>query len=368
MAIEVDRTRATKLLEESLARCMSAPVGECAIRDTIDLVMGGKNCLTYRYILLTALLAKAADKHADILSLQASDTSKGAYDARSLASKVVYPFQLAFLGNVLDGSNSDPLVNKPARFSRLSLGNHVAGGDPKKALTALCRDLPAVKTQAMALACLDYTISLLLNMKREMDAKAAKFETATRDMGAIEAREFISELLDQGFGGAALTVAATALFSLQFKSGDGYCIVPHPVNQSGASKRQFSDLDVLKNGRPFLGVELKDRPFSEIDVRRAADMALSAGAASLIFVAGRMSSFASQPPTYFAKARAEYGMRGLCIGLTSIDSLLDTLLAFHAGFDAAALFATARETVERIGAVEAQMWIYKNLLSNGRPQ
>ena len=70
--------------------------------------------------MFTALLAKAVDSSVDILSLQAGDGSEGAYDARSLASKVVYRFQASLLGNVLDGSNNDPLVNKPGRFLRLS--------------------------------------------------------------------------------------------------------------------------------------------------------------------------------------------------------------------------------------------------------
>ena len=111
MAIDIDKSLAMKLLHESYKACSSAPTVNCPIKDTIDFVMNGKSCLTYRYIMFTALLAKTVDSHIDILSLQAGDTSIGAYDARSLASKVVYPFQKSMLGNVLDGANNDPLVN-----------------------------------------------------------------------------------------------------------------------------------------------------------------------------------------------------------------------------------------------------------------
>lgn len=362
MAIEIDKTAATRILKESFARCSATLAVDCDIRKTIDFILRGKNCLTYRYILFAALVAKATNQDADILALQAGDKSEGAYDARSLASKVVYPFQLAFLGNILDGSNNDPLVNKPARFERLSPDNHSAAGDPQKALVALCRDLPKIGSSAQAITCLDYLVSRLIVLKRNRNDLEAQIEEKANDTGLFAVRGLLSELLDQGFGGAALTIAATALLSLQFKPENGYVVKPHPVNQSGKSKRQFSDLDIFKDGEPFMGTELKDRPFTEIDVRRAADNALSAGASSLLFIAGRQSSFAMQPPTYFTDARIIFAKRGLNIGLASIDALMDALLAFHAGFNASALLQTVKNTAEAIGAVEAQMWIYRKLL------
>lgn len=362
MALEIDKTAAARILADSLDRCSVTLATDCPIRETIDFVLCGRECLTYRYILFAALLAKATRESVDILSLQAGDKSCGAYDARSLASKVIYPFQLTFLGNILDGSNNDPLVNKPARFERLSPDNHAKSGDPKKALAALCRDLPKVATSEAARCCLDYLVSRLVTLKREKEAEKAKIVLKARDMGFFVARKLISELLDQGFGGAALTIVATALLELQFKIDDGFAVHPHPVNQSGKSKRQFSDIDVTKNGTPFLGVELKDRPFTEIDLKRAADLALAAGAESLLFVAGRQSSFASQPPTYFGSMRNLYSKRGLNIGLASIDSLLDAILAFHAGCDVPSMLAHLRTTAEKIGAIEAQMWIYKKIL------
>ena len=111
----VDQTLAMNELLASLRRVKNNPQPLCLIKPTIDFVLGGKNCLTYRYILLTALTAKATNESIDILSLQAGDASDGAYDARSLCSRVVYKFQKDFLDDVLDGSNEDPLVNNPGR-------------------------------------------------------------------------------------------------------------------------------------------------------------------------------------------------------------------------------------------------------------
>ena len=332
----------------------------CPISSTIDFVMGGKNCLTYRYIMFTALLAKAVDPSIDILSLQAGDDSVGAYDARSLASKVVYPFQKSMLGNILDGSNNDPLVNKPGRFMRLRKENPAAGGDPKRALALLCDDLPKVDTREAARACVDYIVTKLLAAKKVRDSQLALFDDVARDMSVFKARKFMSSLLDQGFGGAALVLVATALYSLQY-AGPEFRVEAHPVNQSGSSKHQFSDLDLFRNEAPFMGTELKDKPFTASDVDHAAETAHAAGAKSLLFVAGRQSTFASQPPTYFAKAREKYADLGMYVGVTSIDALMDTVLASHMDMDSTALFEVIRDTAETIGALEAQMWVYENM-------
>ena len=150
MAIDIDKSVATKMLNSSFLKCSKTPVTTCPIKNTIDFIMAGKNCLMYRYIMFTALVAKAVDPAVDILSLQAKDKSEGAYDARSLAKDVVFQFQKTLLGNILDGSNNDPLVNKPGRFERLRKENPAAGGDPTKALRLLCDSLPEIQTREEA--------------------------------------------------------------------------------------------------------------------------------------------------------------------------------------------------------------------------
>ena len=82
---------------------------------------------TYRYILVTALLAKATNGEVNILSLQKGDGEDGKYDARSLCHKVLVPFETLKLPGCL-GSSNEPYLNKPARFVSLSLTNAVRRG------------------------------------------------------------------------------------------------------------------------------------------------------------------------------------------------------------------------------------------------
>lgn len=358
MAIDINKSAATKLLNMSYLICSKNPENTCLIQNTIDFVMSGKNCLTYRYIMFTALLAKAVDPAIDILSLQARDKSEGSYDARTLAKEVVFQFQKSMLGNILDGSNSDPLVNKPARFERLRKENPAAGGDPTKALTMLCDDLPKIQTREAASDCVNYIVSMLLRMKKERDEQKKAFDDIVQNMGIFKVHQFMSNLLDQGFGGSALVLVTAAIYSVLY-CGEEYRIVTHPVNQSGTSKRQFSDLDLFKDGKPYMGTELKDKPFTSSDVDHAAEIAFHAGASSLLFVAGRQSSFASQPPTYFMQAREKYASKGMFVGVMSIDALLDFAFASHMDINPVHLLDLMTEAAESMGALEAQMWIYE---------
>jgi len=361
MTVTVDHNAATSVLMRSLERVKTSPVDTCAISEQIDTVLGGSGCLTYQYVLLTALAARAANPSVDMLSLQVEDQSVGAYAPRTLCSNVVYPFQLKFLDNVLDGSNNDPLVNKPARYLRLDVSN-AARGDGRRALNALCQGLPLVTTPEMIQECLDYMMTrlhLLADFKRQGRESAIQSVTHA---AVTDVHSFLNDLLNQGFGGGALVLAATVLYRVQYPEASGFKVVPHPVNQSGASSRQLSDMDLTANGVPILGTELKDKVFTADDVRRAADTSLAGGLHSLIFIAGRNSGYTTQPPTYFNDLRATYLAKDMYIGLIGIDGFLDFVLANHLNMDSPAVLQSAIGVIDEIsGSAEMQMWVYGRL-------
>ena len=170
MALSVDQLTAGKVLGQSYERVLAHPRTSCPIAETVDTTMKGKGCLTYQYILLTALVAKLVNPQIDMLSLQVDDVSEGAYAPRSLCKDVIYPFQKQILFNALDGSNPDPLVNKPARFLRLSKAN-AARGDGKTVLYHLCDALPSLKAAKDVQDTLDYMMSKLLVVAKENEER-----------------------------------------------------------------------------------------------------------------------------------------------------------------------------------------------------
>lgn len=365
MALDVDQLCAGRVLRESLERVDSQLQTACPIAETVDITMNGKGCLTYQYILLTALTAKLTNPKIDMLSLQVDDPSAGAYAPRSLCKEVIYPFQKQILFNALDGSNPDPLVNKPARYLRLSRSN-AARGDGRIVLDRLCSDLPTLTAASDVRDTLDYMMSRLVVIARENKKRKEAVSSAVQNTSMQQLYAFLSDLLDQGFGGAALVLASYALFLIQFPAGEGYHITPHPVNQSGASSRQRSDLDIELNGEPFLGVELKDKPFTSDDVARASDTAMLGGLRSLLFVSGRHAGIASIP-TYFSEVKKRCASKGFSAGIIEIDELMDFVLASHpAGIQAAQILSAVYDCVFAIGGTsEMQTWIYARLKALG---
>ena len=365
MALDVNQLDAGRVLRESFERVDNQLQATCPIAETVDITMSGKGCLTYQYILLTALVAKLANPQIDMLSLQVDDTSAGAYAPRTLCKDVIYPFQKQLLFNALDGSNSDPLVNKPARYLRLSKSN-AARGDGKIVLDRLCDALPTLTAVSDVRDTLDYMMSKLVLIARENKERKEAVTSAVRDTNTQELYAFLSDLLDQGFGGAALVLASYALFCIQFPAEAGYSIIPHPVNQSGASSRQRSDLDIELNGEPFLGGELKDKPFTSDDVARASDTAMSSGLKSLLFVSGRHAGIASVP-TYFSEVRKRYASKGFSAGVIEIDELMDFVLASHpTSINATQVLSAVYDCVSTIGGTaETQTWIYARLKALG---
>ncbi len=354
----------------SLKRAEGCPVSQCSIDTQIDTVMNGKSCLTYQYILMTALVAKATDYRIDCLSLQIDDESDGAYAPRSLCKEVVYPFQAQILGGVLGGSNNDPLVNKPGRYPRLTLQN-AARGDGEKALKALITafgsgrlSLTTPEASKEAKVCLDYLLTHLLSLRKQQEEMAAAVSASSvKVSNTHDLRVFLSELLDQSFGGASLVLSAACLCRIVFPESAGYVVEPHPVNQSGRSSKQLSDLDVKKDGKPVLCIELKDRQFDKDDVDRAANTASSGNVPSLLFVWGRMSGLTA-PPAYFADVRQKYAQYGMYVGVAGIDEMMDIVLSVHAGINVASELKRIYDDVRHVtSSSEVSRWIYQRLIS-----
>lgn len=363
MAIDVNKLDAGRVLRESYERVSVKLQDSCKISETVDVTMAGKGCLTYQYILLTALVAKLANPKIDMLSLQVDDNSTGAYAPRTLCADVVYPFQKQILHNALDGSNSDPLVNKPARYLRLSKSN-AARGDGRIVLDHLCDSLPTLTSPDEVRDTLDYMLSKLLVIAKENQERKQSVKSAVQNTNTSALYSFLSDLLDQGFGGAALVLVSYALFLIHFPLDRGYRIIPHPVNQAGSSSKQKSDLDIELNGQPFLGVELKDKPFTSDDVARAADTAMSSGLKSMLFISGRHTGIPSLS-TYFSEVRRNYAKNGFSVGIVDVDELMDFVLVTHPDtIDASSILSSVYDCVSEIGGtVETQTWVYSKLKS-----
>ncbi|GFH42322.1 hypothetical protein Hs30E_08730 [Lactococcus hodotermopsidis] len=105
---------------------------------------------------------------------------------------------------------------------------------------------------------------------------------------------------------------------------DEYVVEVHPVNQSGASSKEVSDLDIYKSGSLFLCNELKHKTFTDHDIRHAADKVLAAGKTQMHFIAGRSVYY---DPNKIKPCLREYQVKGFLINVIPVDYFVPTLLS-----------------------------------------
>jgi hypothetical protein len=87
--------------------------------DKISFIIKGKS-RSFKYALLTQLLAKLIDPSVNALALQKKAQIVGAFDARSFCKETVVRFEERQLEGVL-GRSKDPYVSKPLRHEIISL-------------------------------------------------------------------------------------------------------------------------------------------------------------------------------------------------------------------------------------------------------
>ena len=314
---------------------------QCSYKDFVDFVVKNKH-KTYKYILFTALLSKSADNDINGLCLQAKSSLEGAYDARTICHKVIVPFEMETLDKVLGGSN-EPFLNKPARYTELSVTNAVRRGNDKKILHSLITNIPLIDSSDKAYECLKYMLYTLVQI-REKKKSLTNFIIPDSSNLPIKLVTFIERALEHSYEGEVLTLMIAGIYHLHYNKPSALVEV-HPVNQCGASGREVSDLDIYINGNLVTSNELKDKDYAETDVRHAADKVLSAGGNKMLFIEGPR---ASAHGNFKLALQEEYSNKNFFLRILAYDLFLNSSVGILENTDCEEfirfILETARET------------------------
>lgn len=312
MSIDVNKITAKAVLLKAMevAELIDDNVGKA-----ITEVLRGTH-KTYKYVLFTALLAKATNEDVDALSLQAGDNSKGAYDARSLCHGVVVPFEREYIPHSLGDSN-EPYLNKPARFLRISMDNAVRAGKDAITLSSLIDIISQINTKEEAEKYLSSAIAVLKEINAEYDAQfSVELATSESDSEVQNILDFINRASENACEGEMSPLIVATLESICFPSR---MVVAHKVNECGASSKEVGDIDIFvkEDGRLVLlsAIEVKDKDFTEADVQHAISKFHKAGIERSLFIYGKKTSFTASPVYQIA---ARYGRIGAFCSIVSI--------------------------------------------------
>ena len=285
MSISIDHSKAEKIILESFRN-------DCKTKDiitrNIETILSASH-KTYKYVLVTGILAKATCPSANPITLQAGAQLKGAYDARSLCHKVLVPFERDFLHNILGGSN-EPFLNKPARFTHLSKNNAVRKGKDKDTLLLLIETLSSIKNGKAAkqyLACAFDFLRKKIDEKSKIDSN-----NITYNPSLIEVYEFSLKFIEKSFEGETSAILVGTLESLLLASYHKKCeVITHKVNQSGASSKEVGDIDVFINDVFSYAIEVKDKNFTPYDLEHAFNKIKKNNGSKGAFIYGLQASF-----------------------------------------------------------------------------
>jgi len=269
----LDFDRAAKLLEthwqavvaEANAKRDVGYIADAALREAIRASVNHKQ-VAYRFCLPVQLLGKLAEPMLDSLRLQkrkGDPSDVTGWDARSLASKVVAPFNQR-QENIL-GTSTDPYVGNPMRIPRM-----VRDDQSKKDVpgwNALVDVLERVESRGDP----DFTEAVfrqtLLEMLRRQQSLRFVYSLPPRislDDTLYLAQRFLQEK-SGGDRGLALCGALFDAIGIHF--GLFAKVERARINASDEATGQAADLECVNaEGRVVLAVEVKERILTLTDV------------------------------------------------------------------------------------------------------
>lgn len=340
--MEISVENASSTLKNAYQNALEAENIDCKFSEFIDLILDNTH-LTYKYILFTAILSKATDETVNALALQKKSKLPGAYDARTICHKVIVPFEMETLGKALGGSN-EPFLNKPARNEELSKSNPVRRGRDAMLLEKLCDTLPQISSED-AFVSLVYIIKKLLIIKEEK-LKLRQIEINNVDNSIVNFLDFCNKVLEKNLEGESLTLVVAGIYKELYKNSPDIIVEVHPVNQSGASSKEVSDLDIYHNDKLIISNELKDKVYSEADVRHAMDKVIESGGNKMFFIEGPRATYQSDNP--IDSLIIEYAQKGAHLTVFSSTNFINMIVNLIINFDFQNLvrycITTAQET------------------------
>lgn len=287
MSLSIDFQKAQEVLDRALKSRDFPPDG---LVQKLQMVILGPH-KTYRYVLVTNLLAKAVNAEINALSLQAGAPIDGAFDSRSLCHKVLVPFERDRLANALGGSN-EPYLNKPARFTHLKEDNAVRKRNDREILNTVIAIANEVNSAGSSLAfkCLSCCFRLLEKVIANNQLLSTVNTIITPDL--IDIYTFIGRFIEESFEGETCAAVVGAVEKQFYSCLKGeYRVEVHKVNESGASSREIGDIDVYEGDKCFCSIEVKDKAFTVYDVEHAFTKMIAAHVNRGSFVYGPRATF-----------------------------------------------------------------------------
>lgn len=237
---------------------------------------------TYHYVLPTQLPAKCVDSSLDCRSVQASFASPGAFDARTVAHKVVVPFDQA--NHRVLGGSAEPYVNNPLRVPAI-IAEHRDQQKARGDWDILVRILAQVQHQSEPAFTRRVFRQVLASIFALLSGATVVYPVPNR-VSLDNAVSIIDTYLAQSSGGERLETLCTALFqtiAARWRLFDD--VKREKVNAPDIGSGMVADIECISNLLPTLFIEVKDRSLTMVHLDAKLDQARARRLTEILFIA-----------------------------------------------------------------------------------
>ncbi len=274
MSVSVDHAQARKALGDAWEKIDDLTVvAPSAVVPHLETVILASD-VTYKYILVTGILAKCVNPSVHPRALQVASTLQHSFDARSLCHDVVVNFEKAH--GDLWGRSNEPYLNKPARHpehdqTNPQLKNKRVAITVHQALE-FAHNAPAPNAFAM----LVHLLRLSKQRSETLPVATSQVETSYRRVV-----DFVQQFLATSDGGTHLVAVVGAFVALL---NEGFDVRVYPPNVPDKFANTAGDIEIRQDKLLVSAYESKQRPINLDDVRHGVSKAKRAGVLEYCFV------------------------------------------------------------------------------------
>lgn len=243
-----------RIIQVPLETQFDPPISE-QIADLLRAPTGTSS--TFRFVLPTQLLAKYVDPDRDARTIQKGPKMEGgSFDARSLASRVIVPFNRS-LGSPL-GTASDPYVNNPLRVREVSAAYRAPQRDKVRwdALSDILGSVQSANSRQFTESVLS---QVLIELRRLLEEIEVRYPAPQR-VSLESAMTLIRQYLVPRTGGRRLQALSVALFRAIADLWGIYDeVISGSVTVADTPGDRPADIDCKRGDVTVLAVEVKDQ-------------------------------------------------------------------------------------------------------------
>jgi len=289
LAESVDNSAAKRIIEGEWNQVRSDDSGEVnylkdrSIAGTISEVLNASQ-LTYKYILVTNVIAKAVNPAIHYRAMQAQWDNPGAYNARSLGHQVIVEWEKEH-GERLGGSN-EPFLNKPARYPAFSMENSHRSEQAHKRLYELLERLEE-KTNSGEIDPEDVVRQTLYEIS-QLEPQTIDFEPPKSEVPYSSVQKTVREFIEKSGGGERLASVTAGVMETEYTNRSGeYTVEAEHANVPDEFSNAAGDVEVFYDEELIRAIEVKDKPTERSDLQHAITKARENKLAEYLYVVGQ---------------------------------------------------------------------------------